>query len=150
MRSAYLGYAILRPLLAWTGWRLSRRPDNIAPRNEPSRAGRKRSALAAARSESGSSPASPDHRRGDAGGDGYEIRRPHDAAIYVGLRQQLRDGGASGSAADRPQLAPEGQLRALCRAAQRLAIHGASRPEPALLALSHLAERQAHGALQPD
>src|SRR5260370_10038163 len=70
------------------------------------------------------------------------MRRPYDSAIYVRLRKQLRDGGAAGRPADRPQLAPEGQLRALRRAAERLAVHGAARAEPALLALPDLADRQ--------
>src|SRR5205085_9937643 len=50
--------------------------------------------------------------------------------------------------ADRPQLPPEGQLRPLRRATQRLAVHGAARAEPALLALPHLAEREALRALR--
>ena len=44
-----------------------------------------------------------------------------------GLRQRLRDRGAARRAADRPQLAAAVRLRPLCRAAVRLAVHGAAR-----------------------
>jgi homogentisate 1,2-dioxygenase len=49
-----------------------------------------------------------------------------DAGLYVRVRQRLRDGGAAGGAAHRAQLAAEVRLRALRRAAQRLAVHGAA------------------------
>ena len=44
------------------------------------------------------------------------------------------------------QLAAEGELRPLCRAALRLAVHGAAGDQPALLALSHPPDGEAHRA----
>ncbi len=68
--------------------------------------------------------------------------------LHAGLRQRLRDRDLAGFAAAGHELAAAAGLRALCRAAFRLALHGAARHQRALLALSHPAERQAPPALQ--
>ena len=51
-----------------------------------------------------------------------------------------------GALAGRPQLAAEGELRPLCRAALRLAVHRAAGDQPAHLALSHPPDGAAHRA----
>ena len=55
--------------------------------------------------------------------------RASDAGLHVRLRQQLRDRGAARRAADRAQFAAALRLRALCRAAFRLALHRAARQQ---------------------
>ena len=69
--------------------------------------------------------------------------RQRHAGLHVRLRQQLRDRGAAGRAADRPQLAAALRLRALCRATLRFALHRAARQQRALVALSHPAVGEA-------
>ena len=81
-------------------------------------------------------------------------KRPVDAGdagrLHAGLRQRLRDGGAAGRPADRAELAAARRLRALCRAALGLALHGAARRQRALLALPHPPLGEAHAAVQED
>ncbi len=62
--------------------------------------------------------------------------RPSHAGLHVRLRQQFRDRGVARRAADGAQLAAALRLRALCRAALRLAVHRAARQQRAFLALS--------------
>ena len=59
------------------------------------------------------------------------------AELPLRLRQRVRDRGAAGRAAGRPQLAAALRLRPLRRAAFRLALHRAARRQRALLALPH-------------
>ena len=61
---------------------------------------------------------------------------PHHAGLHVRLPQQFRDGGAARRIADRAQFAATLRLRALCRTAFRLAVHGAARQQRTLLAVS--------------
>src|SRR6187397_1974142 len=61
--------------------------------------------------------------------------------LHDGVRQHVRDRGTAGRASRRPQLAAEGELRALCRAVVGLAVHRAAGLEPALVALSHPSDR---------
>src|SRR5690348_10585480 len=77
------------------------------------------------------------HERND-----LAARLEHDECVgrvrlHVWLWQYVRDRSVVGRTADRAQLAAEGELRALCRAALRLAVHSAAIHERALLALSH-------------
>ena len=89
-------------------------------------------------------------RRWNEHGSTADRRRPVRGAgprrIPLRLRQRLRDRGAARRAADRPQLAAEVRLRALCRAAHRLALHRAARHQRALLALPHPADGARTGA----
>ena len=62
--------------------------------------------------------------------------RQYHAGLHVRLRQQLRDRGVARRAADRAQFAAALRLWALCRAAFRLAVHGAARQQRTLLAVS--------------
>ncbi len=82
---------------------------------------------------------------------GYECRHPPQlgrdssvgrriAGVSDRLRQRLRDRGAARRASGGPQLAAEVPLRALRRAAQRLALYGAADHERAELALPHPAD----------
>src|SRR5690606_28457716 len=63
--------------------------------------------------------------------------------LHAGLRQRLRDRGAAGRTARRAELSAAHRVRALCRAALRLAIHSAARYKRALVALSYPAFRPA-------
>ena len=58
---------------------------------------------------------------------GLVQRAATELELSVRLRQRLRDRGAAGRAAGRPQLAAAVRLRPLRRAAQRLALHRAAR-----------------------
>ena len=71
---------------------------------------------------------------------GAACSRRHERAtlpVPVGLRQRVRDRGAAGRAAGRPQLAAARALRPLRRAAERHRVHRAARRQPAQLALPH-------------
>ena len=70
----------------------------------------------------------------------------HVPFLHARLRQRLRNREPARRAAAGPELAAALRLRALCRAAFRLALHRAARHQRALLALPHPAERQARRA----
>ena len=88
--------------------------------------------------DGGRAKASTSGRGGGMLGGGC-TERGDGAALHVRVRQRLRDRGAGGGAAGGAELAAAAGLRALRRAALGLAVHGAARRQPALLALPHAA-----------
>src|SRR6185369_3461979 len=64
--------------------------------------------------------------------------------IHVRLRQQLRNRSLGRGAPGRAKLAAEGELRPLCRATLRFAVHRAAGHQSAHLALSDKADGPAH------